>query len=126
MNKTFKIVFNKARGALMVANEITGSVQKKGTKAVITTIALAAAGTAIASGGSYQQIIANAQNQQLGNDDETISFIKTDFSNVNSRLIGAANSGSLTVIGSEISLSTNGRGVVASPNETVMNFVSMG
>ena len=30
MNKTFKIVFNKARGALMVANEITGSVQKKG------------------------------------------------------------------------------------------------
>ena len=48
MNKTFKIVFNKARGALMVANEITGSVQKKGTKVVITTIAIAAAGTAIA------------------------------------------------------------------------------
>ena len=30
MNKTFKIVFNKARGALMVANEITGSVQRSG------------------------------------------------------------------------------------------------
>ena len=28
MNKTFKIVFNKARGALMVANEITTSAQK--------------------------------------------------------------------------------------------------
>ena len=122
MNKTFKIVFNKARGALMVANEITGSVQKKGTKVVITTIALAAAGTAIASGGSYQQIIANAQNQQLGNDDETISFIKTDFSNVNSRLIGAANSGSLTVIGSEISLSTNGRGVIAGSNGGTVNI----
>ena len=34
MNKTFKIVFNKARGALMVANEITGSVQKKGVQTV--------------------------------------------------------------------------------------------
>ena len=30
MNKTFKIVFNKARGTLMVANEITGSVQRSG------------------------------------------------------------------------------------------------
>lgn len=31
MNKTYKVVFNKARGALMAANEITSSVQKKGT-----------------------------------------------------------------------------------------------
>ena len=122
MNKTFKIVFNKARGALMVANEITGSVQKKGTKAVITTIALAAAGTAIASGGSYQQSIANAQNKQLGNDDETISFIKTDFSDAASRLIGAANNYSLTVLGSEISLSTNGRGVQAGSNGGTVNI----
>lgn len=30
MNKTFKIVFNKARGTLMVTNETTSSVQKKG------------------------------------------------------------------------------------------------
>ena len=37
MNKTFKIVFNKARGALMVANEITGSVQKKGLSSDIET-----------------------------------------------------------------------------------------
>ena len=40
MNKTFKIVFNKARGALMVANEITGSVQKKGVPQIATAIAL--------------------------------------------------------------------------------------
>ena len=30
MNNAYKVVFNKARGALMVANEITSSVQKKG------------------------------------------------------------------------------------------------
>ncbi len=32
MNKTFKIVFNRARQIFMVANEITSSVQKRGTK----------------------------------------------------------------------------------------------
>ena len=32
MNKAYRVVFNKARGALMVANELTSSVQKKGTK----------------------------------------------------------------------------------------------
>ena len=41
MNKTFKIVFNKARGALMVANEITGSVQKKGVRTITTPLAIA-------------------------------------------------------------------------------------
>ena len=35
MNNTYKVVFNKARGVLMVANEITSSVQKKGTKTVV-------------------------------------------------------------------------------------------
>ena len=37
MNKTFKIVFNKARGALMVANELTGSVQKKGMQTIVVS-----------------------------------------------------------------------------------------
>ena len=40
MNRTFKVVFNKARGALMVANEATSSVQKSSTKAA-TVIAAA-------------------------------------------------------------------------------------
>ena len=29
MNKTFKVVFNRARAGLMVANEITSSLHKK-------------------------------------------------------------------------------------------------
>lgn len=46
MNKSFKVVFNKARGALMVVNEVTSSVQAKGTKTVIAAAvaALAASG----------------------------------------------------------------------------------
>ena len=35
MNRTFKVVFNKARGSMMVANEATCSVQKKGTKLLV-------------------------------------------------------------------------------------------
>ena len=35
MNSTFNVVFNKARGALMVVNEVTSSVQGKGTKTVV-------------------------------------------------------------------------------------------
>lgn len=35
MNSTFKVVFNKARGALMVVNEVTSSMQGKGTKTVV-------------------------------------------------------------------------------------------
>lgn len=34
MNATYKVVFNKARGALMVVNEITSMVQSKGSKTV--------------------------------------------------------------------------------------------
>ena len=47
MNKSFKVVFNKARGALMVVNEVTSCVQVKGTKTVI-----AAAVAALVAGGA--------------------------------------------------------------------------
>lgn len=49
MNRTFKVVFNKARGALMVANEVTSSVQKKGAKTVLAAAAMLIAGTAISA-----------------------------------------------------------------------------
>lgn len=29
MNKTFKVIFNKARGSFMVVNELTSAIQKK-------------------------------------------------------------------------------------------------
>lgn len=52
MNSTFKVVFNKARGALMVVNEATSSVQAKGTKTVI-----AAAVTALMAGGAKLSVM---------------------------------------------------------------------
>ena len=49
MNKTFKVVFNKARGALIAVNEATSSVQKKGTKTVVAAVACLATGVAFAA-----------------------------------------------------------------------------
>ena len=49
MNQTFKVVFNKARGALMVVNEVTSCVQAKGTKTVVVAAAVAAMGSAVAA-----------------------------------------------------------------------------
>ena len=77
MNKSFKVVFSKARSALMVVNEATSSVQAKGTKTVI-----AAAAAAMIAGGA------------MAGTGETTST-KTDVTNVN------------LVAGSSISLVVN-------------------
>ena len=53
MNATYKVVFNKARGALMVVNEITSMVQSKGSKTVaaaaVAAVLAGVTGTATAS-----------------------------------------------------------------------------
>lgn len=53
MNRNFKVVFSKARGALMVVNEATSSVQAKGTKTVIAAaVAALSLGAGVASAAS--------------------------------------------------------------------------
>lgn len=55
MNKSFKVVFNKARGALMVVNEVTSCVQAKGTKTVIAAaVAALVAGGAVAADTQWE------------------------------------------------------------------------
>ena len=53
MKSFLKVVFNKARGALMVVNEVTSSVQGKGTKTVVAaavaTMIAGVAGTTMAA-----------------------------------------------------------------------------
>lgn len=50
MNRNFKVVFSKARGALMVVNEAASSVQAKGTKTVIAAaVAALSLGAGVAS-----------------------------------------------------------------------------
>ena len=70
MNKSFKVVFNKARGALMVVNEVTSSVQAKGTKTVIAAaVAALAAGGAMATEwvGAPEDLVSGEANQAWEN-----------------------------------------------------------
>ena len=59
MNKSFKVVFSKARSALMVVNEATSSVQAKGTKTVIAVAAAMVAGGAMAAATNYESVTIN-------------------------------------------------------------------
>lgn len=53
MNSTFKVVFNRARGALMVVNEVTSSVQSKGSKTVIAAAIVTALGCGVVSAAEH-------------------------------------------------------------------------
>lgn len=66
MNRTFKVCFNKARGALMVVNEITSSVQAKGTKTVVA----AAVASALMAGAAGLQA---AESPELVLDWDTVT-----------------------------------------------------
>ena len=59
MNKSFKVVFSKARSALMVVNEATSSIQAKGTKTVIAVAAAMVAGGAMAAATDYISVTIN-------------------------------------------------------------------
>ena len=83
MNKTFKIVFNKARGALMVANEITGSVQKKGTRTVVAAAlatTLAILGTTANAANEENHKFYDSENKYTGIAHYYVDSVKADFS----------------------------------------------
>lgn len=62
MNKIFKIVFNAARGKMMVVNEATSSVQT-GKKAAVTVAVVAALGAGVAQAASYDFTFDSATTQ---------------------------------------------------------------
>ena len=74
MNSTFKVVFNKARGALMVVNEITSSVQVKGTKTVV-----AAAVSALVAGGAMASTEPGLKDGVFTWDNPTVVSSSTSF-----------------------------------------------
>lgn len=87
MNSTFKVVFNKARGALMVVNEVTSSVQGKGTKTVV-----AAAVAAMIAGVSGSAMAAETDTKIKATDTALkATFTKAEKQNdVASSLIGTS------------------------------------
>lgn len=70
MNTSYKVVFNRARRALMVVNEITSSVQAKGTKTVLAT-----ALTALVAGSSIAAETAWVEAPQQATDSQQVTTI---------------------------------------------------
>ena len=93
MNSTFKVVFNKARGALMVVNEVTSSVQGKGTKTVVAaavaTMIAGVAGTAMAEEGTTTAPEANKTTINVTNQDAVKD--KDEFDGYKSGVIAGLN-----------------------------------
>ena len=130
MNSTFKVVFNKARGALMVVNEVTSSVQGKGTKTVV-----AAAVAAMIAGVSGSAMAADADTVINATDTALkATFTKAEQqADVKGSLIGTSNNGKLVLkngtnkgmyaAGSlDLTASSSKDGVVTLKNGSVSNF----
>ena len=104
MNATFKVVFNKARGALMVVNEATSSIQAKGTKTVIAAAACLVSGASLAQIG----IMANGADSivNAGTNGENYSITVGD---EGALAAVAAFQGKLTIVGQNISIASTGK-----------------
>lgn len=121
MNKTYRVIFSKARGALMVVNELTSCVQKKGASAIVTAAALSltstvlmAATTPEANEGQTGDITIVApdknayaveakagQTQTYGDSESTVTISATG-----SGGIAAYSAGDLTIQGKSIELTS--------------------
>ena len=89
MNKSFKVVFSKARSALMVVNEATSSIQAKGTKTVI-----AAAAAAMIAGGA---VAATTSTTVIVNGDKEVANLVAGTAYDSYTIVGAGAFGALSV-----------------------------
>lgn len=114
MNRTFKVVFNKARGVLTVVNEATKSVQKAGTKTVAASaVILAMATPALAKDIEYPQSQGLSGYSTTSANQKTMEFKKGDVLKMtitgkdNTRAYGLLASGEGTVYTNMGTIQTN-------------------
>ena len=129
MNKTYRVIFSAARGALMVVNELTSSVQKKGASAIVTAAALTLTSTALMAGttlvadeGQNVDIIIEVPDKNGHGVEANAGEIKTigseqsqiTISATGKTGIAAYSEGYLTILGQNITLSSpNGKATQA-------------
>ena len=89
MNKSFKVVFSKARSALMVVNEATSSIQAKGTKTVI-----AAAAAAMIAGGA---VAATTSTTVIADGNDAVEKLVNGTAYDSYTIVGAGAFGALSV-----------------------------
>ena len=73
MNKTFKVIFSRVRSSYVVANEITRSAKKKGTKALLIAAALTLSSASYA-GGLAELLFGSSSNTSKVVSESTVSW----------------------------------------------------
>lgn len=113
MNKTYRVIFSAARGALMVVNELTSSVQKKGASAIVTAAALTLTSTALMAGTTL-----------VADEGQSVD-INIEVPDKNGHGV-EANAGEIKTIGSEqsqITISATGKGGIAAYSEGYLTIL---
>lgn len=131
MNTAFKVVFNRARRALMVVNEVTSSVQAKGTKTVVVAaVASLLAGGAVAADKPFtvndgqksaENIITNTE---VENDLTVIANSKTADATgyyVMKEGVTFTNKGKITITGQNEAKSWKQEGILTDHKATAVN-----
>lgn len=131
MNTAFKVVFNRARRALMVVNEVTSSVQAKGTKTVVVAaVASLLAGGAVAAEGPFtveneQKYAEDITADKVAENDLTViaKYEKADASGyvVNNEGVTFTNKGTITITGLEGAKSWKQEGILTDLRATAVN-----
>ena len=131
MNTAFKVVFNRARRALMVVNEVTSSVQAKGTKTVVVAaVASLLAGGAVAADKTFT--VENGQksaeniitNTEVENDLTVIANSKTADATgyyVMKEGVTFTNKGKITITGQNEAKSWKQEGILTDHKATAVN-----
>ncbi len=139
MNRTFKVVFNRARACLVVANEITRVLKKKGSKTVLAVAALAfivtptLAGEAsageditISKTSTTESVtgyhIDTATSESLGSEGKAVNITvegKEVEGGSPSKAVNLEYGAKLTIEGKTIDITSSGRGLQASENSVL-------
>ncbi len=139
MNRTFKVVFNQARACLVVANEITRVLKKKGSKTVLAVAALAFIVTPTlageASAGEDVTInktsttesvtgyyLGTATSESLGSEGKAVNITvegKEVEGGSPSKAVNLEYGAKLTIEGKTIDITSSGRGLQASENSVL-------
>lgn len=113
MNKTYRVIFSAARGALMVVNELTSSVQKKRASAIVTAAALTLTSTALMAGTTL-----------VADEGQSVD-INIEVPDKNGHGV-EANAGEIKTIGSEqsqITISATGKDGIAAYSEGYLTIL---
>lgn len=108
MNRTFKVVFSKVRGTMVVASEAAATPHKKAAKTVIAAAAALAMGTAMAQGWAEPEGIEETSERYTAIEDLTLSQYNYVQTSGTTGFVSVSTEGDHVIEGKEIWVTATG------------------